>query len=282
MDGQRPLNSIEAIFGKAKVAIGVVHCLPLPGTPRHQRVPFSTIVDRALADASAYVEGELDGLIVENHGDIPFLKESSLGPETAAALAVITAEIGRKYRVPLGVNVLANAAMHALAVAKAGGATFIRVNQWANAYVANEGFVEGEAGKVLRYRAALDASDVRIFADVHVKHGAHAIVGDRPLEELARDIQFFDADVAIATGQRTGNPASLDEVKTIVGATSLPVLIGSGVTEENVDRLLEVADGVIIGSSLKKGRVWSQPVAGAQVRSFAERMTMIRERAGAA
>jgi uncharacterized protein len=280
--GQRRRNPIEAIFGKAKVAIGVVHCLPLPGTPRHQRIAFSTIIDRALADASAYVEGGLDGLIVENHGDIPFVKESGLGPETAAALAVITAEIRRECRVPIGVNVLANAAIHALAIAKAGGATFVRVNQWANAYVANEGFVEGEAGKALRYRAAIDAGDVRIFADVHVKHGAHAIVGDRPLEELARDVEFFDADVAIATGQRTGNAANLDEVRTIASATSLPVLIGSGVTEENVVKLLEVADGVIIGSSLKRGRIWSEPVAGAHVRSFAERMARIRERVGAA
>src|SRR5437773_2087238 len=84
----------------------------------------------------------------------------------------------------------------AIGVAKAGGASFVRVNQWANAYVANEGLVEGEAGKVLRYRAAIAAEHVRIFADVHVKHGAHAIVADRPLEELARDIEFFDADVA--------------------------------------------------------------------------------------
>jgi membrane complex biogenesis BtpA family protein len=279
MRGRR--DAIQEIFGKSKIAIGVVHCQALPGSPRHARRPFESIVDQALADAAAYVESGLDGLIVENHGDIPFLRERDIGPETAAALGVITARLRSEFSVPLGVNVLANAAMHALAVAKAGGASFVRVNQWANAYIANEGLVEGEAGKVLRYRAAIAAEDVRIFADVHVKHGAHAIVADRPLEELARDAEFFDADVAIATGQRTGNPTSLDEVRTIASATTLPVVIGSGVSEANVESLLTVADGVIIGSSLKIGRVWSQPVAPVHARRFAEIMASIRERVAA-
>src|SRR5437763_1761049 len=84
-------------------------------------------------------------------------------------------------------------------------AIFGRVNQWANAYVANEGIVEGAAAEALRYRSALRAEDIRIFADAHVKHGAHAIVQDRPLEELVRDVEFFSADAVIATGQRTGD-----------------------------------------------------------------------------
>src|SRR5574338_1520702 len=217
-------NAILNIFQKPKVAIGVVHCQPLPGAPRYDGAPVATIYDRALHDAEAYVAGGIDGLIIENHGDIPFLKPDAIGPETAAALAVITDRVGRAVDVPLGINVLANASLPALAVAKAGGARFIRVNQWANAYVANEGLIEGDAARALRYRAALRADDIAIFADSHVKHGAHAIVADRSVAELTRDLEFFDADVVIATGQRTGDPADLDELETIGRATTLPVL----------------------------------------------------------
>jgi uncharacterized protein len=261
-------DAILNIFQKPKVAIGVVHCPPLPGAPRYDGGQVATIYDRAVRDAEAYAAGGIDGLIIENHGDIPFLKPDAIGPETAAALAVITDRVRRAVDVPLGVNVLANAPLQALAVAKAGGARFIRVNQWANAYVANEGIIEGDAARALRYRAALRADDIAIFADSHVKHGAHAIVADRSIAELTRDLEFFDADVVIATGQRTGDPADLDELETIGEATALPVLVGSGVTIDNVESILARSAGVIIGSSLKRGGVWWEPVEQARVAAF--------------
>jgi uncharacterized protein len=164
--------------------------------------------------------------------------------------------------------VLANGAHHALAVAHAGGAGFVRVNQWANAYVANEGILEGPAASATRYRARLHAQHVRVFADVHVKHGAHAITADRSLEELTRDLEFFDADAVIVTGQRTGHGADVGELRTVRAATQLPLLVGSGVTEANVGEILSVAGGVIVASALKEDGVWWAPVAEARVRSF--------------
>ena len=205
----RPADALQAIFGRSKPVIGVVHLPPLPGAPRHEGAAVEAIHEQALADALAYLSGGCDGLIIENHGDVPFSKPDDIGPETPAHMAVIADRIRRRFGAPIGINVLANAALPALATASAAGASFVRVNQWANAYVANEGFIEGEAARAMRYRARLGARSVRIFADAHVKHGAHAIVGDRPVEEQVRDLVFFDADVVIATGQRTGHAADL-------------------------------------------------------------------------
>jgi uncharacterized protein len=269
-------NACLKIFQKRKVAIGVVHCPPLPGSPRFAGANIEMIYDQALRDAEAYVRGDIDGLIVENHGDIPFLKPSEIGPETAAAMAVVTDRIRREFGVPLGINVLANAAIQALAVAKAGGAAFVRVNQWANAYVANEGLVEGEAARALRFRSAIGARHVMIFADAHVKHGAHAIVADRSLTELTRDLEFFDADAVIATGRRTGDAADLGELEEIARATRLPVFVGSGVTTDNVHEILERAEGAIIGSSLKEDGVWWGAVETPKVAAFMKKVVELR------
>ena len=165
---------------------------------------------------------------------------------------------------------LANAAIPAFAVAAATGARFIRVNQWANAYVANEGLIEGEAAEALRYRAALRAEDVRVFADSHVKHGAHAITADRTIAELTRDLAFFDADAVIATGQRTGDSATMAEIDDIAAATHLPLLVGSGVTPANVAAILARTQGAIVASSLKVDGVWWNPVEPARVRALME------------
>lgn len=262
-------DAITALFGRPKALIGVVHLLPLPGAPRYEGGGVEAIYARGLADARAYLEGGLDGVIVENHGDIPFAKPGAIGPEVAAHMAVITDRIRAACGRPVGVNVLANAPIPALAIASAGGAGFIRVNQWANAYVANEGLMDGEAAAAMRYRASLRQKGIRIFADAHVKHGAHAITGDRAVEELVRDLVFFDADAIIATGQRTGHAADLGYIRAIKQASHLPTLVGSGVTPDNVAAILDVVDGVIVASSLKAGGVWWNPVEPARVRAFA-------------
>ncbi len=262
-------HALKEIFGRTEnVLIGVVHLLALPGSPDYLGDGTAAIYERGLADAHAYAAAGFDGLIVENHGDIPFAKPEAIGPETAAHMAVATDRIRREVDLPVGVNVLANAALHALAVASAAGARFVRVNQWANAYVANEGFIEGAAARATRYRSQLRVQDVRIFADAHVKHGAHAIVQDRPVAELVRDVEFFNADVVIATGQRTGHAADLDYIRTIKAATTLPTLVGSGVTSENVGDILGIVDGVIVASSLKVGGAWWNPVDPQRAKRF--------------
>lgn len=258
-------SAIQEIFRRRKVIIGVVHCRAFPGSPNGKNASVESIYSAALGDAEAYIEGGVHGLIVENHGDIPFLKPELIGPETAAFMAVITDRIRQTFGVPIGINVLANAAIPALAVAQASGASFIRVNQWANAYVANEGIVEGAAATALRYRAALRAENVRIFADVHVKHGSHAIVADRSVAELTRDVDFFQADCVIATGQRTGDAADFEEIDAIRSATRLPILVGSGATARSIAELLKRVDGVIVASSLKAGGVWWNPVERVRV-----------------
>ncbi len=265
-------NALKAIFDRGEgVLIGVVHLAPLPGAPDHVGHEVEPIYERALADARAYAVAGFDGLIVENHGDIPFAKPDDIGPETAAHMAVACDRIRRETGLPIGVNVLANAALHALAVASASGARFVRVNQWANAYVANEGILDGAAGAAMRYRRELGAQEVRVFADAHVKHGAHAIVQDRPIAELVRDVEFFGADAVIATGQRTGHTADLDYIGGIRAAATVPTLVGSGVTLDNVAAILAIVDGVIVASSLKVGGGWWNPVDPERARQFVKR-----------
>lgn len=261
-------SAIREIFDRDKALIGMIHCPPFPGAPRYRGAAMDSIYDACMRDAERLIEGGLHGLIVENHGDVPFSKPEDIGHETSAFMAVVTDRISRATGVPLGINVLANAPIPAFAIAAAGGAGFIRVNQWANAYVANEGFMEGRAAEAMRYRSLLRAEHIKVFADSHVKHGAHAITADRTIGELTRDLAFFDADAVIATGQRTGNSATLEEIDEIGAATHLPVLVGSGVTAENVAAILGRTSGVIVASSLKEGGVWWNPVDPARVETF--------------
>lgn len=273
--GPKP-NRLAQLFSRPRPLIGTIHSLPLPGSPRYRGEPVEQIYEYAVREALSYKEGGIDGLIVENSGDLPFAKPDRLGPETAALMAVMTHLVRRASGLPTGVNCLATAAVHSLAIAKAGGAQFMRVNQWVNGYVANEGFIEGQSSDAMRYRSLIGASDVVVFADVHVKHGSHAVVGDRPLPEQARDAEFFDADVLIATGNRTSDATPVEEIEGIRDGTVLPVIIGSGLTAENAYNLMAYADGAIVGSSLKRDGNWWGPVEVDRVTRLVEVVSRLR------
>jgi membrane complex biogenesis BtpA family protein len=163
---------------------------------------------------------------------------------------------------------LAAANREALAAALAAGADFVRVEGFVFAHVADEGIVESCAGELLRYRRTIGAERVLVFADIKKKHSAHAITGDVPLVETARAAELFLADGVIVTGPASGEEASPEDVRDTVRAVRLPVLVGSGLSVENLARFAD-AHGFIVGSSLKQGGIWSNPLDRTAVESMA-------------
>lgn len=269
-------NALKTIFGKDKVIIGMIHCKALPGSP-HYEGNMKEVINFALEDAKKLVENGIDGLQIENAWDLPFQNPDDISYETVAGLTAVAVEIKHKFDIPIGVNLLANGVIPAFAVAVSSDLYWVRCNQWTNAYVANEGIVEGPSAKALRYRTQLKAKNIKVFTDVHVKHGSHAITADRSIEEQALDNIFFDSDVLIATGQRTGDETKTEEITTIKNVSKIPVIVGSGCSEKNIERILSVADGAIVGTHLKENDLWWNPVDAKKVKSL---MDVVRRARG--
>jgi membrane complex biogenesis BtpA family protein len=230
----------------ARALFGMVHLGPLPGAPLY--ASLDEVLELALHDARAIVDGGCDGLVIENFGDRPFTR-GRVEAETVAAMTRVVAEIARQVRVPFGVNVLRNDALSALAVAAATGAAFIRVNIHTGAAVTDQGIIEGDAYATLRKRAAL-APDVLIFADYLVKHAT-------PMGEAsAKDLRLRGlADAIIVTGSETGAAADPSRLQELREQLEAPLLVGSGLSTENAGQFAG-ADGAIVGTSLKSdGRV---------------------------
>lgn len=264
------------LFPSEPALIGVVHLLPLPGSPRWDG-NWEKVESRAVSDAHALSEAGANGVLVENFGDAPF-HASRVEPVTVAAMSVLTRRvrevIGSHVRV--GVNVLRNDALAALSVAVAAGASFIRVNIHSGAMATDQGIVEGDAALTLRERARLRA-EIAIFADVWVKH---AIPLGATLERDAEDtFRRGLADALILTGEGTGSPTSLDEVRRVRNAVpEAPVLVGSGVNIANVEETLSLVHGVIVGTALKENGDISCPVDGRRAKEFFRRAQQISRR----
>ncbi len=257
---------IQALFGVPRALIGVIHAAALPGTPESRR-GVAAIAEAAAAEACIYRGAGFHGLLIENTHDRPYLK-GSVGPEITAAMAVIGLEVRRAAGLPLGVQILAGANSAALAVAHACGASFVRVEGFVFAHVADEGIIESTAGELLRYRRAIGADQVRILADIKKKHSAHAITADVDLAETARAAEFFQADGVIVSGVATGRAADPAEVRAVAEAVRIPALVGSGITPENLASFA-AAGALIVGSSVKEEGLWSNRLDEGRVRAVA-------------
>jgi membrane complex biogenesis BtpA family protein len=179
------------------------------------------------------------------------------------------------------VQILAGANRAALAAAHACGAAFVRVEGFVFAHVADEGLIESSAGDLLRYRRAIGAENIRVFADIKKKHSAHAITADVDLAETAHAAEFFLADGVIVSGTATGAPTDPEEVRAVSAAVSIPTLVGSGVTPENLAGLA-AADALIVGSSVKEGGLWANRLDEARVRAVVEAFNTPSGKSGSA
>jgi len=244
----------------AQALIGMVHVGALPGTPRASE-PVATLAARAAEEAKVLADAGFDAIIVENMHDAPYVHGPALGPEITSAMTRAVGAVVDAVSVPVGVQILSGGNRHALAVALATGAAFIRCENFVFAHVADEGLLaEAEAGPLLRYRRSIGADAVRVFCDIKKKHASHAITADLSLADCAEAAEFFGADGLIVTGTATGKPTDERDVQAVRQASSLPVLVGSGVTPEAVGVLFQHADALIVGSWIKQDGVWSSPV----------------------
>src|SRR5688500_12039979 len=259
---------IQKLFGARRALVGVIHAAALPGTPG-SRLGVNEIARAAAAEAEIYAAAGFHGLILENTHDRPYLKGAAVGPEIVAALSIIGAEIRRAAPLPLGIQVLAGANRSAVAIAHACGAAFVRVEGFVFAHVADEGLIESSAGDLLRYRRAIGAENVLVFADIKKKHSAHAITADVDIVETAHAAEFFSVDGVIVTGTSTGAPCDAEDVRAVSAAVGVPTLIGSGITPENI-ALYAGADAFIVGSSVKSGGVWSGKLDPARTRALVD------------
>ena len=151
-----------------------------------------------------------------------------------------------------------------MAIAASTNASFIRVNVHVGAVLAAQGVVEGRSHATLRLRTNLRAS-VAIYADAGVKHSNPWVYPK--LSEEIRDLSPH-SDAIIISGAVTGletDPADLRIAKEV---TTKPILIGSGTTPENIDKVFDAADGFIVGSYFKVDGIPTNPIDLDRIKVF--------------
>ena len=249
----------------------MLHAPPLPQSPKFCG-QLTVIKKFILEDARSLVAGGVDALMIENYGDLPFFPDS-VPHATVANLAMIASEVKKKFKLPLGINVLRNDGFSALAIAQAAGADFIRVNILTGARLTDQGIICGKAHEILRYRKKIGATHIKIFADIAVKYSSP--LSARALKnEVEETLHRSGCDGLIVSGEGTGKPVDLENLKEVSRLSEgFPVWIGSGTTADNILDMQPFADGFIVGSSFKSAL--DAPIDLKRVKTLVEKLNKV-------
>lgn len=270
------MSRLEDIFSEKLPVIGMIHLDPLPGTPKYQKSSINEIAEKALEEAKILDKCGVDGVIVENFNDMMFQKQ--VGPEVVAPMTYVAEKIKSSTNLSLGLCVLQSDPFASLSIAKTVGGDFIRVPYYTETYIVDAGVMESVAADTLRFRKKIDAENIGIFADVHIKHGY--TLSRRPLAESAEDaVERGLADAVIITGRKTGGKTDPEDVYKVNDRLSeTPVIVGSGVTSQNLEKYFpKEGDAAIVGTSLKKDGKVENMIDEARVERFMEKVRKCRK-----
>ena len=260
-------------FGSAKPIIAMCHLPALPGRPRHDRAAgIGRIIDSLAHDLPILHEVGVDGLLFCNEADLPY--QLKVGPEIPAAMAAAIGQLRSEIRLPFGINVVWDPRA-SLAVARATGATFVR-EVFTGVYESDHGIMQPDFGAIAAYRTAIGADDVLLFCNITPEFASS--LGRRTIAERARGAAFLGADVILISGQITGTPIDLAELRSAAEAVpGTPVLANTGVRAETAAEILAVADGALVGTTLKRDGVTWNPVDRDRAMRFMDAVRATRE-----
>ncbi len=267
------MDGLKEMFGVEKPILGMVHFQPLPGSPLYDRKGgMKKILETAKRDCEALINAGFDGVSFSNEGDRPYL--SDVSKTTVAAMSYLIGEVTRDIKTPFGLSVLADAEA-AIAIGKSVNADFVRIFlSWV--FVGDWGMVDPDAGKLQRIKSSIDAN-FKVFANIS---GHTEPLGGRSIEDIARGaVKFGLADAVCLAGTTAGSEIAESDLKNARnGSVGKPVIIGTGTTMDNIERMLELGDGVIMGTSIKIDKDTFNPVDPEKAKEFMQKAKKVREK----
>jgi uncharacterized protein len=248
------VSFLHRLFGVDKPIIAMLHLPAMPGRPRHDReAGMGHLVDSVGRDLDALQQAGVDGFLFCNEADLPY--QIGVGPEVAAGMAAVIGQVRSALTLPFGVNLVWDP-VSSLAVARATGACFVR-EVFTGVFESDLGMMQPDFGAIAAYREQIGAGTVALFSNITPEFAS--TVGTRSVAQRAQSAAYLGIDAILISGQITGTSTSvrdLLEAKTAV--PDLPVLANTGVREDTVDEILAIADGVFVGTSLKRdGVTWN-------------------------
>lgn len=259
-----------------KFLSGYIAVRALPGSPMYAGND-KEIIDKAVQEADIYKENGVDSLFLENDHDLPYIK-TPLPKQAIKLLIKIAKKVRNNFNGPIGIQVLEANNIQALEIAVESDLDYLRVEGFVFAHIGGAGLIEGCAGELLREREKLGANHIKVFADVKKKHTSHSLTSDLDIVDEINQAQFFLADGIIITGKFSGKKPNTEDLIKAKKATKLPVIIGSGMSVDNIEECFPLADGFLVGSTFRKNGEFLEDIDTKRLKKFVKKINQLRDK----
>lgn len=235
------------LFGQNKPLIGMIHLPPLAGYPEHPGM--NAVIQKACKDLETLQEAGFDAVLVENDNDQPH--QINVPDDVVVAFRLVMETLLKQAAIPVGMEIIYDMPK-TLKVAHSVSAQFVRFDVFVDDVITEWGTIPAQADQLMKKYVNITRNRPLVIADVHVKHST--ILTNKSLVSSALETIDKGAHCIIVTGDWTGRSPALPDCKALKAALpDTPVLIGSGFSDKNAQKLLPYCDGIIVGSSIKTG-----------------------------
>jgi hypothetical protein len=257
-----------------KLVIGLVHLIPMLGTPLYQDGNMDKMIRKAIEDCKTLKENGADGGLIQTV-DVYYPNTDDTDYARVAGLAAVTARvrdaIGPDFI--LGAQIMWNCITPSLAVCKAAGADFTRCSALVGNVESNYGSVEAQPLKVAEYRKKIEAQDIGMLAEIS---GYHHVGEYDPahIKSLASaSMRLGGNAIEVVDRNFEQNERLVLDVKS---AGNFPVILGGGTDVDNCKARLRYADGALVGTAFEGGN-WGGPVIGSIVKDYVKNVRALED-----
>ena len=240
-----------------KLVIGLVHLLPMPGTPLYEDGNIEKMTEKAIRDCVALKNAGADGGLVQSV-DVYYPATDDTDYARVATIAMIAgrvrAEVGPDF--VLGAQLMFNCVTPSLAACKAAGCDFTRVSALAADTDSPYGKIVANPTKVAEYRRKIDAFNIGMISEISGYHfkGEYSKAA---IQGLASTAMRLGANaIEVMNKDAKMNEQLILDVKS---AGNYPVILGGGTSVENCKERLRYADGALVGTAFEGGK-WGGPI----------------------
>jgi uncharacterized protein len=263
----------EDIIGTNKPIIAMCHLLALPGDPNYNKERgMDFIIENAIKDLNSLQSGGVDAVMFSNEFSLPYLTEVEV--ETVASMARIIGEIKSYIKIPFGVNVLWDA-KKTLDLAVATDAQFAR-EIFTGVYSSDFGLWNTNVGETIRHQHQIGAEKVKLIYNIVPE--ASSYLGNRDICEIAKTTIFnCNPDAICVSGITAGEQLDIqiiEKIKELIPNTI--VLNNTGMNINNLDKILSIADGAIVGTAFKYDGNFMEHVDKNRVKDFMDAVKRFR------
>lgn len=231
--------------------IGMIQLPPLLSYEQFEGM--ATTINKALQDLDSLERGGFNAALIANEFDFPYTVTANAAQ--ISSISVVTNEVVRHAKIPIGVQILLNDWESTITVAKSTGAEFVRQHIFVDDIIYNKKKIHVKPAEIIKFKNKV-YPEALFIADLQ-ESVQDMVEQNKPLIQSATEAVIYNIDAVVIRHEHPD--AELAAIKKAIDPCAL--LVSRDIDASNIQKRMQHAHGAIIGHAIQtNGRIDYQKV----------------------